>query len=179
MTFQFELPKACETRDLIALNKVVNKLFHRWWMGLFRGASCVFGALLLLGAAATLFAADFTSEMLPVVMVPAVLGVVWLAIGIGTYRFSACASRRLLIKDMGFLKVSLDDAGVTEETQNKGVSHYAYSAFVDLARYRNTWFLFLDKKHALILPERCLVCGSAFQLEGFLSDQTGLPIKKW
>lgn len=177
MQFQFYFPKGYETRDLILLNKTAARAFHRWWNLLSRVLLCGLGAVTLLGGILTLTAAGGTHEMLSASLFPMILGAAWLVLGLENFRLSAWLSRRLQIRNAGGVTVTLDDGGVTEATQNKGSTRYEYSAFTAVFRRGTTYVLFLDRKHALLLPERVLTRGDPNALGSFLHDRLQMPVR--
>lgn len=55
---------------------------------------------------------------------------------------------------------------------------YAYSAFRELVHWRETYYLYVDKKHCILLPERCFKEGDPAAFSGFIAAKTGLEIKE-
>ena len=54
----------------------------------------------------------------------------------------------------------------------------AFSALCDIIHYRGTYFLYVDKRRATILPERCFVEGDPAAFGAFLAEKTGLEVKE-
>ena len=177
MAFTFFLPDGYSKADLVNLNRVHTKLgkIRRWLIPVLRVVLTLGGVLLILMAA--LLALDGVEDgMLASIIVFFLVGVLWLLLGLFRYRISAWNSRRLTLKGLGSITVTLDGDGV-EEICDKGHTHYAYEAFVKAACYRDTLFLFLDKNHALILPFSAMTQGTAGELEDFWARLSGVPIR--
>ena len=71
--------------------------------------------------------------------------------------------------------VTLDDAGVREQGR-KGEGFYPYASFIGCFHSRGRYFLFLDKKHAVILPEAAMAVGDPAALGARLAEKFGGPI---
>ncbi len=178
MAFTFFLPDGYSKADLVNLNRVHTKLgkIRRWLIPALRVVFTL-GGIFLIWCAALLLAFDGIADgMLASIIVFFLVGVLWLLLGLFRYRISAWNSRRLTLKGLGSITVTLDGDGV-EEICDKGHTHYAYEAFVKAACYRDTLFLFLDKNHALILPFSAMTQGTAGELEDFWARHSGVPIR--
>ncbi len=55
---------------------------------------------------------------------------------------------------------------------------YAYSAFRELYHTRDAYYLYIDKGHAVILPERCFTQGDPAAFGRFIAEKTGLEVKE-
>ena len=177
MAFTFFLPDGYSKADLMNLNRVHTKLgkIRRWLIPVLRVVLTLGGVLLILMAA--LLAFDGVEDgMLSTILVFFLVGVLWLLLGLFRYRISAWNSRRLTLKGLGSITVTLGEDGI-EETSSKGHAHYTYEAFVKAACYRDTLFLFLDKNHALILPFAAMKGGTATELDNFWARHSSLPIR--
>ena len=77
----------------------------------------------------------------------------------------------------GQVQIGFEDGGVRHETDlNQSV--ISYEVFTDIYHWRETYFLFIDKTVAYILPERGLVEGDLASFGAFLEQKTGLIIKE-
>ena len=59
-------------------------------------------------------------------------------------------------------------------------STYRYDSFREIfysVKYR-CYYLYLNAKTAVVLPERCLIGGDAAAFRGFLQEKTGLEVKE-
>ena len=57
-------------------------------------------------------------------------------------------------------------------------STYGYGAFETIYHANGTYYLYLNKRMALILPERCFTWGDPAAFRTFISQKTGLEIKE-
>lgn len=55
---------------------------------------------------------------------------------------------------------------------------YEYGGFVALFHSRGMYYLYLDKGHAFLLPERCFTVGRAEDFRAFITEKTGLEMKE-
>ena len=178
MTFTFHMPGGYSTTDLVNLNRVHTKRgkIWRWLTPLLRVVLTLGGFFLLASGALLLACGGAEDGLLTSIIVFFLVGLAWLVIGLFHYRIGALNSRRLTMKDLGSITVTVGGEGVTETT-NKGQALYPYDAFVGAACYRNTLFLFLDKNHAMILPYAAMTGGTAAELEAFWARHSSLPIQ--
>ncbi len=172
MYYQFKL-NGYTIQDLLVLNRVTSKcyrrtrtLLHRVMYFLAGAVALTTGMLLLLDA--VLLEGD--SLLLGVVLLLA--GLLYLGLGIFYHRLTAWRSSRMQIKDVGEITVTLDDAGVREQSK-KGEGFYPYSSFIGCFHSRERYLLFLDKKHAVILPEQAVTVGDPAALGAKLAEKFG------
>ena len=165
MYYQFKL-NGYTYQDLLALCRVAAKRYRRGRTIAVRSLLLVLGlamiglgGLLVLGE--LLSGGGFPLQGALVVL----LGLVYLGLSVFYHRFTAWRSSRMQIKDLGEITVTLDDAGVRERGR-KGESFHPYSSFI---RY----FLFVDKKHAVILPEQAIAVGDPAALGAKLAEKFG------
>ena len=77
----------------------------------------------------------------------------------------------------GPVRIRADETGVHAEA--KGISSdFAYTAYCNLAYCRGTWYLYLNKRQAQILPERCFTQGDPAAFGAFIAEKTGLEVKE-
>ena len=96
--------------------------------------------------------------------------------GIFYHRINALQSRRLLVKTAGEGTVVLSDTEFTEQT-SLGTASHPYSAFLSVIRYRGRLFLFVDKRHAYILPDERMTVGDPAGVDAFLEEKCGKPVR--
>lgn len=170
--FQFEY----NFEDLLILNRVVAKIAKP-------GQRIAKGLLLTVLFCAGLFTAlsgvlllwmdhDTAGGILFLV-----IGLLYLALVLFRQRLNALYSKRLLLKGTGELTVVLDGDGVSEHSA-KGEAQYPWAAFVGGYLCKERYLLFLDKRHAIILPKRALVMGDFTELNGFLAEKLGKEIRE-
>lgn len=170
--FQFTLP-GYSNQDLLALNKLVVKRskFYRWLIPLIRLFFCSAGIFFLLMGALLIYGSRVGAESNWSLTVLAILlGLLWLYMGVFYYQRRVRGSRRMTMKDIGQISVSFSDEGV-EEQSNKGRVNYRYDAFVGAYDYCERWFLFLDKRHAIVLPRAAMTAGEPEAFAAFLEQK--------
>ena len=55
---------------------------------------------------------------------------------------------------------------------------FGYDAYCDLVHYRDTYYLYIDKRKAQIVPERCFTQGDPAAFGSFMAEKTGLTVKE-
>ena len=62
----------------------------------------------------------------------------------------------------------------------KAKSEYAYSGFADLlySTKTQTYYCYIAKKMAIVIPERCFIQGDPAAFGAFLAEKTGLEVKE-
>ena len=172
MYYQFKL-NGYTYQDLLALCRVAAKRYRRGRTIAVRSLLLVLGlamielgGLLVLGE--LLSGGGFPLQGALVVL----LGLVYLGLSVFYHRFTAWRSSRMQIKDLGEVTVTLDDAGVRERGR-KGESFHPYSSFISCFHSRERYFLFVDKKHAVILPEQAIAMGDPAALGAKLAEKFG------
>ena len=176
MEFRFILDNGNEFRELLLLNKVVVKrnAFLRVFVPLLRIALTIIGVFFLLTGCVLLFG-DYDSKSAGVACT--LVGVVWTFLGLFYYRYGAWRSHRMTLKNVGSIIISLTEHDIVEVSQMSD-ARFGYDAVRELYFYRDTYFLFLDRRHALILPLAKLSSGQAELLEQELSSRCGKTLKK-
>ncbi len=173
--YQFDLTSYSQ-QDLLALNKLSvkkNKLY-RWLTLVFRLILCLAGIFFLLAGALLIYGGSIGAKTdWPLSAIMILLGLLWLCMGIFYYQRKARRSRR--ISDAGRIRAAFSDDGIEEES-NKSRTCYRYDAFVGAYDYRGRWFLFLDKRHAIILPRAAMTMGKMETFASFLEQKLGKQI---
>lgn len=167
MYYQFKL-NGYTIQDLLVLCRVMAKRYQRAHTLLFRGIVFILG-LVMLGMGALILAAE-GSTVLGIALV--LLSLFYLGLSVFYYRLTAWRSHRMQLRDMGEITVTLDDAGVREQGR-KGEGFYPYSSFIGCFHSRGRYLLFLDKKHAVILPESAVAVGDPAALGVKLAEKFG------
>ncbi|MBQ7473687.1 MAG: YcxB family protein [Oscillospiraceae bacterium] len=73
--------------------------------------------------------------------------------------------------------ICFEDDGITEKA-DKAETRMQYDAIREICHYRDAWYLYVDKNHAVLLPGHCLTNGDAASFGAFLSGKTGMEIKE-
>lgn len=172
MYYQFKL-NGYTIQDLLVLNRVTSKCYRRTRTLLHRAVYFLAGLVLLATGMLLLLDAillEGDSLLLGIVLLAA--GLLYLGLGIFYHRLTAWRSHRMQLRDMGEITVTLDDAGVREQGR-KGEGFYPYSSFIGCFHSRGRYLLFLDKKHAVILPEPAVTVGDPAALGARLAEKFG------
>lgn len=174
--FQFEY----DFQDLLTLNRVYEKVYRRW-IGPLRIFNIVIGVILWLEAVAVM---SFLSALewggttyLVTAVVFMLLGTLFLTGWYWRPRLNAWSSKRLLVKNSGELTVSLEEDGVRDSCK-KGESFHPWDAFISSFHSRGRYLLFIDKRHAIILPERAMIQGDSTVLRAFLEAKLQKKVKE-
>ena len=77
----------------------------------------------------------------------------------------------------GYRTADLMNLSRVYETTEKGTAFYQYSAFVEAVCCSNIYFLFLDKRNALILPVQAMTQGSPAVFDGCWLQMGGKPVR--
>ena len=56
-------------------------------------------------------------------------------------------------------------------------SDYSYRAFQDIVHFKQSYYLYIDKRKAMIVPERCFTEGDPAAFGAFIGQKTGLKIR--
>lgn len=175
--FCFELPGYC-WQDLLALNRlnVKKSKLYRWLIPLLRVVMCLVGGFAFLIAAMLIYDACHGAKMNWVLLAAfLLLGLLWLYAGLFYYHRRARKSRRLALQDAGGIRIEFSGEDITGNDK-KGCASYCYDAFAGAYDYCDRWFLFLDKRHALILPRTAMTEGDPEAFVRFLEKKIGTVV---
>lgn len=163
MRFQFQYEYSL--KDLEALSRVTGKLYRRWKNWIYRILLAVLTVgYLVLGVLA--FAGGGWIPGLILILV----GVFFGAVAVLYHQGTAWRSRRMLLKGMGSITVELTEEGIRGQS-GKGEDYYPYSSVIGACHYGERYFLFLDERHAILLPERALILDSPIALKPWLEEK--------
>ena len=165
--YQFEFEY--DYQDMVTLNHVYSKTYGRRWMIVLTVFGIVVGIVSLLMA--VLLIAFHSDEPLWSMIVNRFLLSALLLTGWFWWPWlNAIFSKRMLLKGAGTLTVTLDEKGEHDHNA-KGESQHPWSSFVSAYHCRMCYLLLLDKRHAIVLPERALVAGDPATLRAFLEEK--------
>ena len=179
MEFRFELPDGYSLRDMFVFNRVVVKRgrVQRWLVPLLRLGMILIGAAMVLVACSLLNGGVGETPPWGEILAQLFAGIYLLALGIFFDWMNAWHSKRMQPRNVRFYDVTLTDDGLTE-ISGIGLTHCDYSAFTEACAYKEYWLLFLDKRHAEILPRSAMTVGDPDAFPAFWAEKTGIPIKK-
>ena len=180
MEFRFELPDGYSYQDMLMLCRayVRKSPVRRWLDRLFRLCMILLGGAWILSALSWLDGGYVGETPLWILVAwPMLIGLFLLALGLFLDRLSAWGSRRRDLQDLGRISVCLDADGVIVETK-KGKVIRPYSAFTEAYVCKGYWLLFVDQRHAYILPQAAMTAGDPAVFSDFLTEKTGKTIKR-
>ena len=80
------------------------------------------------------------------------------------------------LRAQGMITMTAGEDGMHAEAEALS-SDYSYRAFQDVARFKETYYLYVDRRRALILPDRCFTEGDPADFGVFLEQKTGIMIR--
>lgn len=166
--FQFQYDYTLE--DMNALSRVTARTYRRKKVLLLRLALALLGvAYLVVGGA--MFAPG--SKLFGVILLGA--GLLFLCLALFYHQGAAWRTKRMMAAGAESSTVTLEEESVHGKSK-LGESSYPYSAVIGAYHYRERYFLFLDRRHAILLPERALIRGDPTGLKDFLEKKMGKEI---
>lgn len=168
--FQFQYDYTLE--DMNALSRVSAKTYRRKKALVYRTIMTLLGiAYLALG----IYALAHRSWIMGTIFFAA--GAFFGAAAVFYHQGTAWRSRRMMVEGEGVFTVDLEEDSIRGKSA-KGEGSYLYSAVIGAYHYKERYFLFLDKRYALLLPERGLTQGDPAELKEFLSEKLGKEVKE-
>ncbi len=76
----------------------------------------------------------------------------------------------------GIITLTAEEEGLHAQADALS-SDYSYQAFQDIARYKGAYYLYIDKRRALIVPDHCFTEGDPAAFGPFIEEKTGLRIR--
>lgn len=168
--FQFQYDYTLE--DMNALSRVTAKTYRRKKVLILRVVLALLGLAYLFVGGVMLSGKGTVPGLILMAA-----GLLFGAMAVFYHQGTAWRSKRMLMEGMGSLTVTLEEEGLRGKS-GLGEEFFPYSAIIGGYRYRERYFLFLDKRHAMLLPERALTRGDGAGLKAFLSERIGKEIKE-
>ena len=91
-------------------------------------------------------------------------------------RINAKSSQKLYIKSIGTVYITANDEAIFAKNL-KSEEKYFYSGLTAIYTNGDTYYLLLDKNHAIILPKRSFTSGDPESFAAFLTEKTGLAVE--
>lgn len=82
------------------------------------------------------------------------------------------------IRAHGVIMLTADDSCIHTEAENL-TTQISYQGICDIVHCKETFYLYIDKRNAQILPERCFTEGDPAAFGAFIEQKTGLKIKEF
>lgn len=160
--------------DLWVFNRVYRKVYRHWGTVL-RVIACLFGVLNVFAGLLTLWAQILAEEHF--FLWNLLIGAFLLWVALRYDHINARSSRRMLLKDTGEFTITLEETGLREQSR-KGEGFYPWASFIGLCYSRERYLLFLDKRHAIIIPQRAMGESSIVSAREFMQQKTQKEIKE-
>lgn len=90
-------------------------------------------------------------------------------------RINGKVSQKLFLKDIGTVHVALGEEYAEFSNKKEAVIRY-YSSFQKILKDSTALYLFVDDRHAEIIPFRCIVDASVEDVCAFLFKKTGMYV---
>ncbi len=133
----------------------------------------IVATLMVLAAGAVLLVfRAFDGEMIRIYVLLVVMYALWFAARELRVR---TALKNLMSK--GCVTLRADEEGIHIEMPTIA-SSVAYASYRDLVHSGETYYLYIDKRQANILPERCFTEGDPAAFGKFIEEKTGLKVKE-
>lgn len=161
--YQFQYDYTLE--DMNALSRVTARTYRRKKVMLYRVVLALL-ALAYLAVGGVMLSGG--SILWGAILI--VAGVLFAVLSLFYHQGTAWRSKRMMVEDTGDFTVELEEESVRGRSE-KGESAYPYSAVIGAYHYGERYFLFLDRRHAMLLPERALTQGDPAGLKPFLEDK--------
>ena len=91
-------------------------------------------------------------------------------------RINAKSSQKMYIKSIGTVYITANDEAIFAKNL-KSEEKYFYSGLTAIYTNGDTYYLLLDKNHAIILPKRSFTSGDPEGFAAFLTEKTGLAVE--
>ncbi len=114
----------------------------------------------------------WTADMVKYYMLLVVSTVLWFVLKEVRLRGSLKA-----LRGQGTIIIAADEEGVRADAAALH-TNFTYDAFCDIVYSRDTYYLYISKIQAQIIPERCITEGDPAAFGSFMEQKTGLKIKE-
>ena len=166
----FEISTEYTYQDYLAFARLVMRTYQKGLSLVLRLLLGLAGGCYLAVSLLMLFTEGFGLEWLWV----GIVGLLLLVTAIFTGPLNALRSSRHAVQGTGPIRFRFSEDCFSHECALESGLH-PYRALHALWRFRGRYFLFLDRRHAYILPASGLSDGAPADFERFLSERTGLP----
>lgn len=166
----FEFQYTYTLEDMNALSRVSAKTYRRKKVMILRTVLAVMSIAYLGMGALILSSGSMVSGL---VMTAA--GVLFALLCLFYHQGTAWNTKRLMMEGEASSTVTLEEECIHGKGE-KGEGSYPYSAVIGAYHYKERYFLFMDKRHAVLLPERALTRGDPAALKPWLEVKLGKEI---
>ena len=169
---EFKAETKLEYRDFLSWIKVHAKTSRRKLNTVLNVLTAVALALIIAGAA-ILICLDAMDTDVVIMLVGAgvCFGVILMR-----DRINARSSQKLYVRSIGTVYITANDEAIFAKNL-KSEEKYFYSGLTAIYTNGDTYYLLLDKNHAIILPKRSFTSGDPEGFAAFLTEKTGLAVE--
>ena len=158
--------------DFYNYQQLHKKAKHHALYVTFRVVMAVFLAVIVLMGIVLTLIDSWDAELIVSYAVFCALFVLWVFID----RIVAWLSARMQLKT-GSLDTTFAEDEISVVT-DKLKEQYPYSSVIEAYHYKKTYFLYVDKRHAMLLPERCFTEGDVSLFGEFISEKCKVTVKE-
>ncbi len=156
--------------DFVALQKLYQKKMLPWWKYVFAIIMLLAGAIIVVEGILLLALGNIGQGLFSLA-----LGLLLALLFLFRARVNAWSARRNMAK-MENMTIKLSADHITE-TNAGAMFQVPYGNVERVFYYRERYFLFLDKRHAHILPEAHFAVGDPKDFSAFIEDRTGKQVE--
>ena len=91
-------------------------------------------------------------------------------------KLSGSISRQITMHAESVVHIDFEDAVIRDHVEGIETT-YPYTAIIDLMRFEDRYFLYVDKNKAIILPRRGIVDGDFEAIGPWLEEKIGKPLQ--
>ncbi len=157
-------------KDFIALNKLYAKKMKKWWRRAIEIFYIVAGIIFIL-IGAVMLTEEISFSWFFVIF----LGIILILLMVFAPYLGAIQTKRLLLQDEHKMEFSFEEEFFIETT-DKSESKRFYNSIFSLYFYKDRYFIFLDKRHAYIIPKDFLKEINQDEFIKFISEKSE---KEW
>lgn len=168
----YQITTTYDRETMLALQRVAGKTTRKWPTRLHRGIEFLFAAVLL-GEGTILL---WLRGPVYLIVLALLLGCLTLYMGVFYYRIGARQSQKLMVEGAAVQEITLTGEELVSHSAVEE-SHISYGVVRTLYYYGHYYFLFLDKKHSVILDERGIREGDPAGLAAFLEQKCGTALE--
>ena len=154
--------------DFLMLNRLSSKTYRKWRTVLFRLFTGLLGTAFTFIGILMMATEGFSATWLFVL----ITGVWMLLMAVFINQVQAYRTGRMKLAGISEITYHFDEDSIRVVTA-KQTSLTPYSSLHSIFRYRERYFLYLDRQHAFIVPFACFADGERECFERFLCEKAG------
>ncbi len=164
----FEITTRYTFSDFLMLNRLSAKTYRKWRTVLFRLFTGLLGTAFTFIGILMLADEGFSATWLFVLIV----GIWMLVIAVFIHWVQAYRTGQMKLDGINEIEYHFDEDAISVVTA-KQTAKTLYSSLHSIFRYRERYFLCVDRQHAFIVPFSCFADGERECFEQFLCEKSG------